>query len=68
MDINSRVELNNTMMEGTLGQISTVLTITDTIGDDSDTYSCVASNVLINIDAMEDGRDQQDVILFVKGM
>ncbi len=71
MDINSRVELNNTMMDGTQGQISTVIsiiTITDTIGDDSDTYSCVASNVMINIDAMEDGRDQQNVTLFVQGI
>ena len=70
MDIISRVELNNTMMDGSLGQISTVIsmiTITDTIGGDSDTYSCVASNALLNNDVMEDGRNQQDVTLFVQG-
>ncbi len=70
MDINSRVELNNTIMYGSLGQISTVIsmiTITDTIGGDSDTYSCVASNALINNGVMEDGRDQQNVTLSVQG-
>ncbi len=70
MGIISRVEVNNTMMYEILGQISTVksmITITDTIGSDSDIYSCVASNALINNGVMEDGRDQQDVTLFVQG-
>ena len=70
MDINSRVELNNTMMDGSLGQISTVIsmiTITDTIGGDSDTYSCAASNALINNGVMENGIDQQNATLFVQG-
>ena len=69
-EINSRVVLNNIITYGSLGQISTVIsmiTITDTIGGDSDTYSCVASNALINNGLMENGRDQQNVTLFVQG-
>ena len=71
MNINSRVELNDTMMDGSLGQISTLksmITITDTIGGDSDTYSCVSSNALINNGVMENGKDQQNVTLLVQGI
>ncbi len=70
MGINSRVELNQTMIAGSLGQIDTVtssLTIKDTLGEDSDTYTCVASNDLIHNDVMEEGRAEQNITLFIQG-
>ena len=71
MGINSRVALNQTMAAGSLGQVDTVtssLTITDTLGEDSDIYSCVTTNNLLNINVTMEGRDQQNTTLFVQGI
>ena len=67
---NSRITVNDTVFSMPVGDVASVgssLTIDSTLGSDSGTYRCVATNNLINIDDMEIGIDEENVTLFVQG-
>ena len=67
---NSRITVNDTASSMPVGDVASVgssLTIDSTLGSDSGTYRCVATNNLINIDDMEIGSDEENVTLFVQG-
>ena len=71
LGINSRVDLTSTVNDGSLGEIGTVmstLAISNTVGSDSGTYTCLATNVLTNYTQMIEERAEERIDLFVQGM
>ena len=66
----SRITINDTVSSMPFGDVAYVgssLSIDSTLGSDSGTYRCVATNNLININDMEIGIDEENVTLFVQG-
>ena len=66
----SRITINDTVFSMPFGDVASVgssLSIDSTLGSDSGTYRCVATNNLINIDDMEIGIDEENVTLIVQG-
>ena len=67
---NSRITINDTVSSMPFGDVASVgssLSIDSTLGSDSGTYRCVATNNLINMNDMEIGIDEENVTLFVQG-
>ena len=67
--INSRVELTSVMIVplGEHGTTRSTLAISYTMGGDSENYTCIASNQLINNDKITEARDQETIELFIQG-
>ena len=67
---NSRITINDTVFSMPFGDVASVgssLSIDSTLGSDSGTYRCVATNNLINMNDMEIGIDEENVTLVVQG-
>ena len=67
---NSRITINDTVFSMPFGDVASVgssLSIDSTLGSDSGTYRCVATNNLINMNDMEIGIDEENITLFVQG-
>ena len=67
---NSRITINTvlSMPFGDVAFVGSSLSIDSTLGSDSGTYRCVATNNLIDMNDMEIGIDEENVTLFVQGM
>ena len=64
---NSRITINDTVFSMPFGDVASVgssLSIDSTLGSDSGTYRCMATN---NLNDMEIGIDEENVALFVQG-
>ena len=66
---NSRITINTvlSMPFGDVASVGSSLSIDSTLGSDSGTYRCVATNNLIDMNDMEIGIDEENVTLFVQG-
>ena len=67
--LGSRVDMSSTVNApfGEVGEVVSMLTISNTMGADSGNYTCVATNELINYTETIVGRDQESIALFVQG-
>ena len=67
--INARVNVMNSasISLGELGTVMSTLTISDTIGNDSANYTCVATNELTNFTEILEERSDEIIELFVQG-
>ena len=53
---------------GEIGTVMSTLTISNTMGSDSRTYTCTATNVLTNYTQMIEERAEESTELFVQGI